>query len=223
MEGLWHPSDSLVICFRGLDHAKDSIASLTFWSYWPTKASHHFIPSQFVSNNNKKDCVTAAPLGLSLMFSAFHKSAFHNCGLGWLLIRTTVSNKQTNKAKLLVTRVSRKMKRSWQMYGTKKSQFSVYTLLFPSNSRSALAQGWLSPSRSQSWAAYPCENWRSFCQVLLAEWCTHGGWQCSFRDSTGELDHKNCSFEWRTRRLWSLATFSWPRHSSLDKTKRSVT
>ena len=58
VEWLWNPSDSLVICFRGLDDAKDSIAFITFWSYWPTKASHYFIPSQFViiNNNNKGLC-----------------------------------------------------------------------------------------------------------------------------------------------------------------------
>ena len=77
VEWLWNPSDSLVICFCGLDGEQDSIAFLTFWSYWPTKASHYYIPLQFVSNNNnnKKVCVTAALLCLSLMFSAFHNQS----------------------------------------------------------------------------------------------------------------------------------------------------
>ena len=159
------------------------------------------------------------------MSTWFHNQSSINYSLGWQLIRTTVSNKQTNKQTKTANNQSVEKDETVKtnVWDKKKWQFSFYTLLFPSNSRSALVQGWLSPSRSQSWAAYPCENWRSFCQVLLAEWCTHGGWQCSFRDSTVLLDHKNCSFEWRTRRLWSLATFSWPRHSSLDKTKRSVT
>ena len=81
-------------------------------------ALFYSITIRIATTTTTKVCVTVS--------TWFHNQSSINYSLGGQLIRTTVSNKQTNKPRLPITKESRKMKRSRQMYGTKKSNSFLY-------------------------------------------------------------------------------------------------
>ena len=82
VECLWSPTDFFLyvfVRFCRLDLAQRSIASRSFWPYWPIKTSHCFIQSQFL---NKKQRVVhgqeASNINCSSVVLIFDVSGFYN-------------------------------------------------------------------------------------------------------------------------------------------------